>query len=98
MLDAEASPVIYHTYRFLGEFPWHKGNLHPNTKLFDKYLLESEQHNYIKKISKVTLLFKIEKILYKVLPHTLFFVLFKKVQEISFYKQNIKLEGVIRNK
>ena len=34
---ARKFPMILHTYRFIGEFPWHKGNVHPDNDVFDVY-------------------------------------------------------------
>ena len=39
--QARQNPVILHAYRFLGDFPWHKGNKHPANALFDKYTKNS---------------------------------------------------------
>lgn len=36
--DVSKGAVIYHCYRWLGEFPWNKGNLHPFNDIFDKYM------------------------------------------------------------
>ena len=38
--------VIYHCFRFLGEFPWHKENLHPFNKVFANYLEHSPWKDY----------------------------------------------------
>ena len=35
--EATDNVVIYHFFRFLGEFPWNKSNLHPDNDIFDKY-------------------------------------------------------------
>lgn len=82
---------IIHAYRFLGEFPWHKDNKHPDTKAFDKYLKMSEQNDYVKKKSRVNMLMKIEKILYFFLPREVFFRLFKAVHTYNFKRMNKKL-------
>lgn len=68
--------VIYHCFRFLGEFPWHLGNIHPNNKLFDKYLLLSPWKEYVKKKANVDFSIKIEKILFKILPKGVFLYIF----------------------
>lgn len=86
--NARKNPVILHTYRFLGEFPWHKGNLHPDTKVFDEYLFRSPWSDYIKLKKKNSLMFKIEKLLYKILPQVLFLPLFNSVQYRSFLRQD----------
>lgn len=77
MNSAKKSPVIYHAYRFIGEFPWHKGNSHPFNDLFDRYLRMSPWKNYIKTRAERSISIWIEKILYKILPETLFLRIFK---------------------
>lgn len=96
---AKADPRIVHFFRVLGEFPWHKDNLHPFNALFDQYLAISPWKDYIKQPSGVSVIFAIEKILYKILPDFLFAVIFnlsheyfmKKSNALSLKRQNNKL-------
>lgn len=88
---ARCNPIILHTYRFLGEFPWHKGNLHPDNAIFDEYLRQSVWNDYVKKESSVGVMFKIEKWLYRCLPRALFLHIFQTVIYQSFYRKNQKL-------
>ena len=79
-------PAVVHMYRFLGEFPWHKNNCHPCTHLFDKYLSMSLWNNYEKEISNQNgVTFKIERIMYRCMPHGLFLRIFK-----IFYERFIR--------
>lgn len=89
--QAQKNPIILHTYRFLGEFPWHANNNHPDTVIFDMYLKKSYQNDYEKKSANVTMIMKIEKIMYLVLPHSLFFRIFKMFFDIDFRRRNNKL-------
>lgn len=76
--DAVKNPVIFHTFRFLGEFPWHLNSLHPATKLFDQYLRLSYWKGYAKIVSEQnSTVFKAERLLYKILPKTVFLLFFK---------------------
>lgn len=76
-LDIErANIAIYHCFRFIGEFPWDKGNVHPFTSIFDKYLKISRWSDYIKCTKEKDLVMRIEKIMYKVLPKSLFMSIF----------------------
>lgn len=68
---------IYHTFRFLGEFPWHENNLHPSKSLFNQYLSISPWADYEKRNAEMSLAMSIEKILYIVLPQRVFLLLFK---------------------
>lgn len=90
---ARENKVIIHCFRFLGDFPWHKGNLHPDTKVFDEYLAKTPWKDYEKKLSKNQgLLFKIERILYCILPKGLFFGLFVAITMNGYKRQNRALQ------
>ena len=73
---ARESIRIMHFFRYLGEQPWHKGNVHPCTPYFDRYLKKSPWNDYDKKESRKGALFRIEKGLYEVIPRGLFLRLF----------------------
>ena len=71
------NPVIYHTYRFLGQFPWHIGSLHPAKKYFDYYLALSAWSDYKRENAKLNgIIYKLERVLYRVLPPFVFLRLF----------------------
>ncbi len=74
--------VIYHCYRWLGEFPWNEGNLHPFADKFDKYLERSVWSGYVKETASSGIAVKIEKILYRTLPKNVFIKIFKKMHEM----------------
>lgn len=90
---AKEHPMILHTYRFLGEFPWHAENRHPDTEIFDHYMALSEQKDYCKKPAKVKWIMKIEKLLFITLPRVWFFRLFKLAQDKDFEKRNEQLKA-----
>lgn len=46
--SAVEKPVIIHFFRFLGQFPWDKASVHPDTGIFDQYLGMSEWSDYRK--------------------------------------------------
>ena len=58
--EALADPAIIHFFRFVGEFPWDKDNVHPFNDVFDKYLKESLWNDYVKQPSGNGLALKIE--------------------------------------
>lgn len=90
--NARKNPIIMHTYRFLGEFPWHKNNLHPDTKLFDEYLKETPWADYEKRKTKNnSFVFKIERCLYRLLPKLVFLHLFAVMQKYDYEMQERKL-------
>lgn len=88
---ARAHPVILHTYRFLGQFPWHKDSMHPDTELFDSYLKKSLWQDYEKKLSPQNLSYRIERILFRYLPTGVFFWTFNTAQEIILRRLEKKM-------
>lgn len=74
--DAVNDTVIFHCFRFLGEFPWDYGNLHPVNGLFDNYLAISPWKGYEKKKAEIGIMMRVEKILFKCLPHGIFLRIF----------------------
>lgn len=91
--DARQNPKILHAYRFIGDFPWHKGNLHPDTPLFDYYMARSLWADYVKKPAGRGAIFAIEKLMYRVLPKRLFLKIFATFTLRNFRKQN---EALVR--
>ena len=89
---ARQAPVICHAYRFRGEFPWHKGNKHPANGLFDKYTQGSPWRGLVKKPSAVGLLFKIEKLMYILLPRRVFLSIFRRISLHGFRKRDRLLQ------
>jgi len=90
--EARENPVILHVYRYLGDFPWHKRNLHPANKLFNKYVKGSIFSDVIKKPSAGGPIHKIEKAMYVVLPQRVFLTIFKGVTLRNFRRQNAELQ------
>lgn len=85
---AKEHPVIYHFFRFVGEFPWNRDNLHPDNDIFDKYLAMSAFSDYMKTASEAGLILRIEKLLYRLLPGGVFIYLFRAAYEWFIYKAN----------
>ncbi len=73
--DARNDIRIMHFFRYLGEQPWHKGNLHPCNDYFDEYLRKSPWSDYEKKDAGKGI-FVIEKGLYRIMPRRLFLRMF----------------------
>jgi lipopolysaccharide biosynthesis glycosyltransferase len=71
--EAEADPRIRHYIKFLGERPWDKNSRHPFTRVFDQYMAMSPWKDMQKKEPPRRLSFRIGKILYALLPKSLFF-------------------------
>lgn len=81
-------PGIIHFLRYIGESPWHEGNVHPATPYFDKYLKISPWHDMVKKPSGKGGVFKIEKSMYRLLPKALFLRIFYIVHDRMIRKSN----------
>lgn len=79
---------VFHCFRFLGEFPWNRGNLHPYNEVFDRYLLSSPWKEYQKEKAAIGLTIKIEKVLYRILPKCLFLPVFKVAHAMFLYQSN----------
>lgn len=79
---------IIHFFRYLGESPWHENNLHPARKLFDKYLSASPWKDYKKQKANKGIIFKLEKLMYIVLPKKIFFHIFTIVHEKMVIRSN----------
>ena len=89
---ANANPTIMHAFRYIGEFPWHKGNVHPFNREFDKYLKLSPWSDYIKLPSDSGMVMKIEKILYRLLPKVAFLKIFTMAHRRFYMNANKKSE------
>lgn len=85
---AAKHPVVLHFFRFVGEFPWNSGNVHPDSEYFDRYLSLSEWADYRKEPSEAGFVFKFEKILYRILPGSVFIPVFRAAYEFFIWKAN----------
>lgn len=74
--EAKDNIVIYHFFRFLGEFPWNKNNLHPDNDVFDRYIGLSPWNDFKKNKADSSLAMKAEKVLYRFLPDESFLRIF----------------------
>lgn len=86
--QAKENPRIYHFFRFVGEFPWNQGNVHPDNSIFDYYLGLSPWKDFEKISAQLGFVFKIEKCLYRILPKTVFLRLFKLSHTLFIKKSN----------
>jgi lipopolysaccharide biosynthesis glycosyltransferase len=95
--NARKNPVILHTYRFIGDFPWHKGNVHPDTPIFDDYMKRSLWSDYEKKPAGRGMIFAAEKLMYRLLPKRLFLKIFAVYTGRQFEKQNAAIVEEMKN-
>lgn len=92
--EALEDPGIIHFLRYIGESPWHDGNVHPATPYFDKYLKVSPWHDMVKKPSGKGGVFKIEKLMYRMLPQGLFLRIFFIIHDCMIRKSNMQEDHV----
>lgn len=78
--DSINNPVILHTFRYLGRFPFQKDNIHPAKAEFEKYKDLSQWADMEAQVKAIPPFIKIEIILYRILPKTLFLRIFRMVQ------------------
>lgn len=88
--EAVESPGIIHYLRYIGEYPWHAGNVHPGTLYFDRYLEMTPWKGYQKKASGKGALYKVEKWMFRYLPGGIFLRLFQIVHQGMIAKSNRK--------
>lgn len=86
--DAIKNPAILHYLRYLGQSPWHKDSIHPCRKYFDHYLELSPWRDMKRKEGKADTAFRLERLLYKIIPRGLFLKLFHFYHERMISKGN----------
>jgi len=89
---AKSKPIILHCYRFLGQFPWHENSMHPDKDLFYEYLNKTPWKDTFKPVKNSSLVFKVERLLFKIMPHWMFIKMFKYIQN-AYFKMEGKLKG-----
>ena len=76
-LYAVDHPVVIHFFRFLGDYPWQQGrNYHPDRELYNTWKQRSPWKDHCGMPPRKEMLFKIEKLLYVMLPKQIFLRIF----------------------
>ena len=70
--EAYECPVIYHCMGAMTGRPWERDNIHPQNDIYDEYLKQSPWKDDEKKIVNRSLLFKIQRKLYLMLPRRIY--------------------------
>lgn len=86
LTEAQGNPLILHAYRFLGQFPWHKKNLHPWNDIFWEYARASEWSELTPRENS-GVFFTLERIVFRIIPKRWFLSLFKAAQTRAFKKR-----------
>lgn len=97
-VENSKEPVIFHCYRWLGEFPWNDGNLHPFNDIYDKYRIISPFSGVIKEKADIGPALVIEKILYRLLPRVIFIRIFKFAHEMMLRRAESDAKARKENK
>lgn len=63
---------IIHFFRFCGEYPWQPGTVHPCSVMFSEALANSLWEGYKHPLKPLKLFYRLERILYRILPQKLF--------------------------
>lgn len=88
--EAKEDIRIFHTYRFIGVFPWDDNDIHPANKLFDEELKYTFWADFTKKKKELPMYIKIERILYKILPSKEYLRIFMVINYIINERKNKK--------
>lgn len=80
---AKENPAIIHFFRILGDYPWVEGNFHPVADDFHKWKELSEWKELPDIKAKRSFTFKVERILYKILPKKMFLQLFCMIAKVK---------------
>ncbi len=92
--EAQDHIVILHTFRYIGMFPWDKDSIHPCIKEYEQYKglslwrdMESSAN------TGLPLTLRIEKLLYRILPHGLFLAIFRFIFKTYMKKIDVDLKN-----
>ena len=82
LADGQKGAIIYHCYRWLGDFPWNTGNLHPFSSVYEKYKGLSLWKDRESDKSEKGMALWIERFLFRLLPRAVFIFIFKWTHEL----------------
>lgn len=91
--EAICSPSVLHFFRFVGQFPWHKNSIHPDHNIFMTYLSKTEWSDMKLWDNDKSIIFSIERILYRILPKIIFLFIFHQSHEIFTALENRKFNN-----
>ena len=94
---ASKNPVIYHCMGAMTGRPWEQDSIHPQNGIFDHYLSISPWKDFEKRKVSRKRIFKLQRMLYLILPRTLYIPLHKLAQKryLSNMNQTVQNERVI---
>lgn len=91
---ASKAPAVVHYFRFLGDYPWEHGdnNLHPARALYEQWLARTLWAGHKGRACNTKFVFRVEKLLYRILPRTMFLRLFSWVTNRNMPKAPVQRE------
>lgn len=89
--EAKRAPVINHFFRFLGDYPWQRGrNYHPAKALYEEWIQKSLWKDHPGVEARTELSFRVEKLLYRLLPRKFFLKVFSWYTNRNYPKPTVK--------
>jgi len=86
--EALSAPVINHCMGAMTGRPWEADSIHPQNSLFNKYLDKSPWRGFVKVKKERSLLFRIQRHLYLILPRRAYDVIHKLVLRVYLARMN----------
>lgn len=80
--NAKNDVRILHFFRELGDYPWEEGNRHPLSGIFEEWQRKSLWADLARLKKKRSCIFRIERLLFRIMPRQYFLMLFKAVTNI----------------
>ena len=90
--EAKKSPCICHYIAYQAGRPWESDNIHPMTPLFDYYLAKTPWKNLEKVKGNYPITIKIQRLLYKYLPRTIYIPIHKLILGLTMSRMAKKAE------
>ncbi len=95
--EAEKDNRIMHFMRFCGEYPWNIKSTHPCKKYYEKYRVMSPwKDDQELPSNNKTIKFRLERIMFKLMPKGLFIKIFKKQHEKALLDADNKAKSVVK--
>ncbi len=85
---AMQKPIVYHCMGAMTGRPWEQNNIHPQNDIYNRYRSSSPWNNLPKMVHKYSMLFRIQRLLYKTLPIFLYWRIHKFTLKLWLYKKN----------
>jgi len=90
---AKASAVVLHCMGAMTGRPWEKDSIHPQNGLYDHYLALSPWAGTAKRVVKRALVFRVQRLLYRLLPRPLYIQLHRIAQRRYLAGRNRAVQG-----